>query len=132
MYEMNSPQIVAETIDNEVMAIDFEHGSYFSLRDSAAAIWALVVAHQPISKIVSQLEPYLDNAGTLVPDFIRQLEGEKLIRPSRTVAVDVLLELKSYQSPELERFDDMQAMLLLDPIHEVEPQKGWPFATKKI
>ena len=132
MYETNSPQIVAETIDNEVMAIDFEHGFYFSLRDSAAAIWTLVVAHQSIPNIVARLEPHLHNASRLVPDFIRQLEQEKLIRPSTAVAIDVLPELKSYQPPELERFDDMQAMLLLDPIHEVEPKKGWPFAAKKI
>ena len=30
-----------------------------------------------------------------------------------------------YQAPVLQAFDDMQDLLLFDPIHEVEPT-GWP------
>jgi hypothetical protein len=31
-----------------------------------------------------------------------------------------------YVEPEIVEFDDMQEMLLLDPIHEVK-DKGWPY-----
>jgi hypothetical protein len=31
-----------------------------------------------------------------------------------------------FEPPILERFDDMQELLLLDPVHEVSDEEGWP------
>ena len=33
---------------------------------------------------------------------------------------------ESYQAPVFERFTDMGDLLLLDPVHEAEDEKGWP------
>jgi hypothetical protein len=131
-YELNHPNVATETLDQEVMAIDFDNGLYFSLRGSAALIWTFVLAHHGVADIVQQLEVKLPDAARLVPLFIGQLEQKNLIRPSQAqaIAVDLSGFSNSLEAPELEVFDDMQAMLMLDPIHEVEPQRGWPFAKK--
>jgi hypothetical protein len=131
-FEINTPTIAAENLDNEVMAIHFEAGLYFSLRDSAAAIWLLLEAHHDSGAIVTALESRLTGAETLVPAFVAELEQHGLIRPSSALpkAVD-LSQFVALEPPVLEKFDDMQAMLLLDPIHEVEPQQGWPFIGQK-
>ncbi len=31
-----------------------------------------------------------------------------------------------YVSPVLERFDDVRDLLLIDPIHQVDQEYGWP------
>lgn len=132
VYELNTPDIAAELLEHEVMAIDFKKGLYYSLRDSAAAIWELVINHHSTSSIVSQLESHLENAVSLIPEFIQKLEQYQLIRKSlespKAVVLNGLPEI--FQAPQLEEFDDMQDLLLLDPIHEVEPSLGWPFANK--
>ena len=129
IYELNTPKIAAETLDNEVMVIDFEAGLYFSLRESAAAIWTLVTAHHSLEKTLEQLQPVLPNAEKLVPDFITQLEQHNLIRLSQMErqTVNIAIFGDNLKPPVLEKFDDMQALLLLDPIHEVAPRAGWPF-----
>jgi hypothetical protein len=33
-----------------------------------------------------------------------------------------------WAAPALETFTDMQELILLDPVHEVEPGQGWPVA----
>ena len=38
-YRVNSPTVAAETVDGEVLMINLESGSYYSLRDTGAAIW---------------------------------------------------------------------------------------------
>jgi hypothetical protein len=131
-FELNTPQIAAEILDNEVMAIDFQAGLYFSLRGSAAAIWLLLEAHHEPQAIVATLEPHLHNAPALVPAFVAELEQHALIRPSSNAAKPVdVSQFTQLEPPILEKFDDMQALLLLDPIHEVEPKEGWPFGSQR-
>jgi hypothetical protein len=36
----------------------------------------------------------------------------------------------NYQKPVLEKFTDMQDLILLDPVHDVNP-KGWPHTDSK-
>ena len=31
-----------------------------------------------------------------------------------------------YLPPQLERFEDVRDLLLIDPIHQVDPELGWP------
>ena len=72
-YELNTPNTAAELLEGEVMAIDFEAGLYYSLRNSAATIWELLVNHYNIWEIVQELEPHLEQAATLVPAFVQDL-----------------------------------------------------------
>ncbi|MEY4532006.1 MAG: hypothetical protein RLZZ156_2729 [Deinococcota bacterium] len=134
IFELNSPQVAAEVLDGEAMVIDFKNGLYFSLRGSAALIWSLVVTHHSVSSITLQLEARLEDANELIPAFIAKLEQQELIRVSSQTTTEVQLSSSNepLQNPELELFDDMQALLLLDPIHEVEPSRGWPSASKKV
>jgi hypothetical protein len=32
----------------------------------------------------------------------------------------------TFESPTLAKFTDMEDLLLLDPVHEVSPDQGWP------
>ena len=134
IYELNNPQVASEVLDGEAMVIDFKNGLYFSLRGSAVLIWSLVIAHHPVLSIVKQLEARLYNAKELIPEFIAKLEQKELIRTSSQTAIEIQLPNSNQplQNPELELFDDMQALLLLDPIHEVEPSRGWPLISKKV
>jgi hypothetical protein len=133
-FELNTPRVAAETLDAEVLVIDFELGTYFGLRGSAAAIWTLVENHHEIQSIVQRIESQLKDAQKLVPDFVKSLEQHQLIRVSTAVpvAVDISDVAPPFHPPELEVFEDMQAMLLLDPIHEVQPNAGWPFKIREV
>ena len=35
---------------------------------------------------------------------------------------------ESYEAPAVHKYTDMENLLLLDPIHEVEEEAGWPHA----
>jgi hypothetical protein len=65
---------------------------------------------------------------------VGELEREDLIVPRSTAngSVDLggLVEAPpagvSFRAPRLEKHTDMQDLILLDPVHEVDPQRGWP------
>ncbi len=126
--------IHSKTFDDEVVVIDMASGLYFSLRGSAVDAWAMVEAGAAPEDIAAAIAGrYEGDAAAIVPavmDFLDVLQGHGL------VVADAALERAApaaasprgpFAAPQLERFTDMQDLLLLDPVHEVS-EAGWPHA----
>jgi hypothetical protein len=131
-YRINTPQIVHETIDDETIIIDFESGTYYSVREVANQIWGWLQSGTHIDQIVAHtLDSYAGDRQEIessVRLFISQLAQEALIVESEESALPPALPratAETFTPPVLERYTDMQDLLLLDPIHEVDEQ-GWP------
>jgi len=132
-YELNEPAVITEVLDGEAIILHMETGKYYSARDSALAIWQLAGAGLTRDELVARLQEAFPAAGDTVAagvdDMLAQFREEELLRgrpapvDAATVALDVRLE--AFAPPVLERYTDMQELLLIDPIHEVE-EKGWP------
>lgn len=129
--------MIHEAIDGEVVMINLENGKYYSLRGSGARVWAGVAGLAGVDEIAADLaRTYVgaDEAGAAVAAFLAELEGEELIVPSTanpgpaapSEPLDAVPD--PFQPPVLERFTDMQDLLLLDPVHEVDEAQGWPRA----
>ena len=142
-YRVNTPTVAAETVDGEVLMINLESGNYYSLRDTAAAIWHGLEHGVPTVAIAAALAERLPgaDAAALVDDFLAELATEHLVVPLDATAdpgvgVDTLWTppAPAAQSapaapaapPMLEKFTDMQHLILLDPVHEVDAAEGWP------
>jgi hypothetical protein len=134
-FAANHPAVVDEMIDGEVVVIDLASGSYFSLVGSAAVIWASLAARPTLDEVAA----YLGRVYDAEPDecfaaggaFLDALVAEGLVvqvdgaGESRT---DPVLPAASgpLPEPQLEKFDDMQQLILLDPVHEIDDAVGWP------
>jgi len=135
-YRINTPHITHETIDGEVVIINFDSGCYYSLNSSGADIWEGIAQRANVGQIADMLSArYTGDRATMegaLLDLIRQLCDELLIvpaddKPAGEIVIDESRERDPFDAPVLEKFDDMQALLLLDPIHEVD-ETGWPVA----
>lgn len=137
-YEPAGQDVVSEEIDGEVIIVNLKNGNYYSLTQSATVIWSRLARGETLEQIHGALcRRYLGEPGVMqqgLTDLIRALETEELIRraapradgngaPPAEAAVD---GPEPYLPPLFERFTDMGDLLLLDPVHEVEDQKGWP------
>ena len=130
-YELNEPAVVAETIDGEAVIINLERGIYFSIKGAGLAIWTDLLEGAPLPLIASRLA---DHAGVDHPNVAREVEAfvthlvdEGLLRRSDRPAVEprFVLDTIQYAVPALDKYTDMEALLLLDPIHDVD-EAGWP------
>ena len=135
-YRPNSPNVVHEDFDNEVVVVNLENGNYFSLNQSASFIWKCLDAGLPAQDIVqiAQQRSNTDSLvlGDLILRFLAQLQKEGLIISSDSSQKTAHFSppvtnwgLHPFPAPELQRYTDMQDLLLLDPIHDVD-QSGWP------
>jgi hypothetical protein len=132
-YMLNSPGVIGEVIDGEVMIINLVSGTYYNLTGTGAAAWPLLAAGLPVNAIVD----YVAEACAVSPEaiardmavFINGLVAEAILRAAEPgaapAAIAQPLGAAPYSGFALHRYDDMRALLVVDPVHEVG-DFGWP------
>jgi hypothetical protein len=135
-YAVDEARIVSEVIDGEAVIVNLANGYYYSLDRPAAEIWGWVQAGRSIAEILSAIRDRYDCSGSepevAVHALIGALVADELVSlrsgPGSVPEMDrseVPSQKKRFCAPTLQRFEDMQGFLLVDPIHEVD-DTGWP------
>ncbi len=136
-FRVNAPDVTHEVIDGEAVIINLVSGNYYSLENEGAEIWTLLQSGMPSAAVTEHVSHcYEANPGEIeraVSDLIAQLKQEQLIVDSDVPAADAPSlppanghSQPRFRTPVLQKFTDMQELLVLDPIHEVDTA-GWPY-----
>ena len=139
-YQVNSPQVVHETIDGEVVIIHLDTGCYYSLDGVGAVIWNQLdhgaSLGETSNRLAQQYPASQPEADGTVAHLVSELQAEGLIVPRDGQPVPTAGQTEAqtawpagFKSPVLHKHTDMQDLLLLDPIHEVD-ETGWPSVKK--
>jgi hypothetical protein len=140
-FRINAPEVVAETIEDEVIVIHLKTGTYYSLRKSGAAVWQLIESGASVEESATAIESRYEGDPELiarsVAELVEQLVSEDLVVPGDPPA-EAPPPLKGggngsrepFEVPRLEPYIDMQALIQLDPVHETD-DRGWPSAAKQ-
>ena len=135
-FHVKTPDVVHETIDGETVIVNLESGAYYSLRDSAVEVWNTIErganANELQDVLLSRYEGSQDEIHNALTDLLLHLQEEGLVKVSSKRSAELGPDLSAWSgqktpfvSPKLEKYSDMQDLLLLDPIHEVDDD-GWP------
>lgn len=130
-WRIHHESVSHDLLNGEVVAIHLGTGIYYSMRGSAAAIWQMLASPVDIGGMVEALAAACgrDRCGLEgeVSAFLERLRAENLIVEEAFAGSVVAPAMvgQAYAPPGLERFADLQDLLLLDPIHDVGAQ-GWP------
>ncbi len=134
---VNESQIVHETIDGEVVIVNLDTGAYYSLQSASAAVWNFLASSPSESELCAAIAARYDadpnSLTSELHDFLDELQGEALIlrdaggpdsNPMDAVAAPA--GKKPFETLRIQKFTDMTDALLLDPIHDVDREAGWP------
>lgn len=124
-HKINEEAISHELIDGEVVIIQFDSGNYYSLSGSAAVIWQRLVTPASVNDLLSLFTDATSVAAEDLAAFVAELTQEGLLSAAETGAPVIAATVVSYAKPVLNKYTDMQQLLLADPLHEVE-EAGWP------
>jgi hypothetical protein len=127
-YQILEGKVAHELIDGEVIVLQFDTGYYYSLNDGAARLWQWMADGANWAQILAAFEPLAPEQMASLDAFMDRLVQENLVRrvsgaPASSAALpkgEIRFEL-----PAMEKYGDMQDLLLSDPIHEVD-EAGWP------
>lgn len=136
-YRINAPHVIAETMAGEATIVQLTTGCYFSLAGTGAEIWDGLVAGDTLEEVVERLAAEYDApreeiaaaAGRLLGELTAEellVAGENGSGSARPVQQPTAGERRPFVEPSLEKFTDMQDIVLLDPVHEVDA-RGWPY-----
>lgn len=120
------PDVIDETFDGEAVLVQLRTGCYYALNVTASVIWAGFAGGRSAATVAASLG--LDAA--VVAAFAGRLVDEELLEGAPADAGPFTAEQDADGGlPELQRFTDMQDLLMLDPIHDIDLDgDGWPVA----
>lgn len=137
-YKVQGRNFAQDVIDGEAIIVSLEKGIYYSLDQAGARIWQLLSTGASDQEVlvellgnyrgqVSEIEAgLLQLVNELEQEGILITDGESAYK-SPTGILFAGDDKPSFSQPKLNRYDDMEAILMLDPIHDVDTP-GWPHA----
>jgi Coenzyme PQQ synthesis protein D (PqqD) len=135
-WEVATPRMVAEVIDDEVIIVDLKDGTYHSITGPGTVIWQALAAGQLHDEVVNTLQQYFDiaadGAAAEVDSVVSKLVEHALLRPRQSTECQTpnsRLPIPSQKAPfeqsEIAVYRDMEDVLRLDPVHDFG-EYGWP------
>jgi hypothetical protein len=122
-YRLNTPRFAAESFDHEVVVLDLEGGLYYSLEGAAAWLYRELAAGTALDGLIAACPPaYARQAAAVAQQLVSESiltatndEGRAPVEPAPEATAPV----------RMTRYDDLQLLLQLDPVHDVDAT-GWP------
>lgn len=117
-------QIAAELFGDEMVLIDIQSGRYFSLRGAAVDVWRLLgVSRSRASLHEAFVAP---DHGELDAALAHMLEEGLLLTAASHTGSESHETRHEYRPPQVEVYSDLAELIALDPVHEVDAERGWP------
>jgi len=131
-YVVDKSRFAVDELDGETMLMDLVEGRLVLLESGSAKLWPWLAsgvsmtvlknhvaecqgkaAAEDFSEVVNRLV----SLGALVPVVDRPFSGP----PENAELPQVLGEFL------ISEYDDISNIITMDPIHDVDPERGWPF-----
>ncbi|MGI9185788.1 MAG: PqqD family protein [Solirubrobacteraceae bacterium] len=135
---VNSPTVVHETIDGETILIHMGTGTYYSLTGAGSELWGLVTNGDRAQGLVEYARAHYDaepaEVEAQVQALVERLTDEGLVTAGDCAWDDADPSTTHpepwgpFSAPVLEKYTDTQQFMLVDPIHGVDEEAGWPHA----
>lgn len=135
VLEIAAPACVAQEFEGEVIALNLEKGTYYSLRGLSAVLWRDLAAGHAIEALAALTAARSADAEA-VRDFAANLMAQGLLRPASGAVATTAPAFDNALADTLaaggamdlvfEVFDDMNSLILLDPVHDIDTSRGWP------
>ena len=135
---VKSPQVIHESIDGEVIIIDLGTGTYYSAKGSGAEVWEAihrspgVTADALAAAVATAYDLPAEEVAEHVQVFVSELLSEEIIVADAQAGDGAAASIERngaasgpFAPPKLEKYTDMQDLVLIDPVHEVDAT-GWP------
>ena len=140
MYGFDDEKVFVDSVDDQLVALVIETGSYYTFSEAATAVVNDLAAGYEPAEVAAALAtlPGGDGAAEKLDAFLAQAVEKGILcevagaapaeRPALTCAD---LDLSDGLELDMEGYDDVAEYFMIDPIHEVDPDMGWPYSSQE-
>ena len=133
MYHINDERVFADYADDQYIILNFVNGEYYSLDKISSAVLRALLEGCDDRDIAKALTEHFREEGIeeKVSSFREQLLSMGMIVKDKDSSKDASSFFEQVTEDKLtdlnvEVFTDVADLLLMDPIHEVDENMGWP------
>jgi hypothetical protein len=135
-FRVNEPNVVFESFEEEIVLVNLDTGNYYSLRGTGPEIWRALADRLTPQEAAERLQSRFIGDTCTIVEAVSRLADRLVCEALLVEAPDAeprecdpgpAVAKTPFTEPEIENYHDMQDLLMLDPIHDVDP-KGWPLA----
>jgi Tat protein secretion system quality control protein TatD with DNase activity len=133
-FIFNDKEYAFETFDDEIVVLNLLSGTYYAVGETGLDIWDALVRSSPLQEIIRACVGRYGVAEDVVAADLRALvsglAGERIVLETDASPGPVSLTPRKttngYRAPTIQKHADLEDLLTLDPIHDVDPERGWP------
>lgn len=133
MYQLNSEKMFFDMADGQAVVINFLTGIYYgSTALGSVILERLVNGNDPqkIAEAVKSLPGSPDDFDSQLDAFISKLKDNEILIAGQTAPggdepIDEIALADGFDL-KLDEFSEVQDLILADPVHDVDVEKGWP------
>lgn len=132
-FIVDSDRFASDALDGETIVMDLVSGRVFLLEMGAAYLWHHVLCGASRKNIIDEVEIRYGSVSRIACEAFldRLLELELTAEVDVSQDLDAALETSAWPIAlgelVLTQYDDMTSIITMDPIHDVDPERGWPF-----
>lgn len=130
---VDAKRFAIDTFDGETIVMDLVEGRLCLLEGSASTFLECLITSASVATIEQAVtEKYGENQRRVFTDFVQSLLDKGVLVKSNGDSPGSALS-PQFTWPEtlgemvVTEYDDMSSIITMDPIHDVDPNKGWPF-----
>lgn len=117
-----APDVLAEVFGDEAVVVQLSTGAYYAFDAAATVLWTQL--WQGTTLAPSTVD---DEKLTILAGFLRYLVQEELMHLASPDPELVSDDGEALVFSGIEKFTDMEDLLVLDPIHDIDLDgSGWP------
>lgn len=137
-YRLRKRDVTHERLDGEVIAVNLLTGRYYSMSGTAADTWSAILltgTARGAQALLAAVYTLPEQANAEVESFLDRCVEAELFELAGVADVErqatdhaVLpddFSRTSWLTPSLEEYEDLQDLILVDPIHDTSAF-GWP------
>jgi hypothetical protein len=123
-----APDVLAEVFGDEAVVVQLSTGAYYAFDAAATVLWTQLWEGNTLGSALVDKEMLTTLAG-----FLRYLVQEGLVHLTTGVPGLTPEEGSALLFSGIEKFTDMEDLLVLDPIHDIDLDgSGWPTVAEAV
>ena len=132
-FVVDTKRFAIDTLDGETIVMDLVGGHLYLFEEGASTLFEFLTQGAATAALEQDVEDRYGVAHRqLFADFVQSLVEKKILLNVSEVTPDAVLTPQIVWPEKLgeiivSEYDDMSSIITMDPIHDVDPTKGWPF-----
>ena len=134
MFVFNENRVYADDADGQFVILNYVTGEYYAFDKASSAVLRALTSGCSSESVIRELQKLYGEDCTIaekIEGFLSEMISLEILTPSGDEGGDagpLLAVMEDETMPDLlfERHTDVADLLLMDPIHEVDEQMGWP------